>query len=78
MRKGEGRGGCESGKREKKKVGVVVAGGREKREAGNQMEDVQKRVVAPKKIDSRGLLSSSSHCKEPLRAFEGEHASQYF
>lgn len=59
-----------------KKVGVVV--GREKREAGNQMEDVQKRAVAPKKIDSRGLLSSSSHCKEPLRAFEGEHASQYF
>lgn len=46
--------------------------------AGNQMEDVQKRAVAPKKIDGRGLLSSSSHCKEPLGAFEGEHASQYF
>lgn len=42
------------------------------------MEDVQKRAVAPKKIDSRGLLSSSSHSKGPLRAFEGEHASQYF
>lgn len=42
------------------------------------MEDVQKRAVAPKKIDSRGLLSFSSHCKEPQRAFEGEHASQYF
>lgn len=46
--------------------------------AGNQMEDVQKRAVAPKKIDGRGLLSSSSHCKEPLGAFEGEQASQYF
>lgn len=45
---------------------------------GDQMEDVQKRAVAPKKIDGRGLLSSSSHCKEPLGAFEGEHASQYF
>lgn len=29
-------------------------------EAGNQMEGVQKRAVVPKKIDSRGLLSSSS------------------
>lgn len=53
-------------------------GGGGEREAGNQMEDVQKRAVAPKKIDSRGLLSSSSHSKGPLRAFEGEHASQYF
>lgn len=42
------------------------------------MDDVQKRAAAPKKIDSRGLLSFSSHCREPRRAFEGEHASQYF
>lgn len=73
MREEEEWGGGGEGKR--KKSG---GGGGEKREAGNQMEDVQKRAVAPKKIDSRGLLSSSSHCKEPLRAFEGEHASQYF
>lgn len=68
--------GCKRGRR---KGGKKRGRERERaREAGNQMEDVQKRAVAPKKIDSRGLFSSSSHCKEPLRAFEGEHASQYF
>jgi len=30
-----------------------------KAEARNQMEDVQKRAVVPKKIDSRGLLLQS-------------------
>lgn len=29
------------------------------------MDDVQKRAVAPKKIDSRGLRPFSSHCKDP-------------